>query len=93
MEVGRKKVNQAGLSDKITFEWQDCMELKFQENPESITSSWKVDDSGAYNCLPASIREFLQNKAMADILHKNGYKNVSFKKFTFGICSMYLACK
>lgn len=32
MEVGRKKVEAASLSDKISFERQDCMALTYQDN-------------------------------------------------------------
>lgn len=32
MEVGRKKVESAGLSSKITFERQDCMALTYEDN-------------------------------------------------------------
>ncbi|WP_165040802.1 bifunctional demethylmenaquinone methyltransferase/2-methoxy-6-polyprenyl-1,4-benzoquinol methylase UbiE [Dysgonomonas sp. ZJ709] len=32
MEVGRKKVEKVGLSDKITFEKQDCMALDLADN-------------------------------------------------------------
>lgn len=32
MEVGRKKVAKIGLSDKISFEKQDCMDLSIEDN-------------------------------------------------------------
>jgi demethylmenaquinone methyltransferase/2-methoxy-6-polyprenyl-1,4-benzoquinol methylase len=32
MDVGRKKVAQAGLSGKIGFEWQDCTHLQLDDN-------------------------------------------------------------
>jgi demethylmenaquinone methyltransferase/2-methoxy-6-polyprenyl-1,4-benzoquinol methylase len=32
MQIGRKKVAQAGLSSQINFEWQDCMNLQLPDN-------------------------------------------------------------
>jgi demethylmenaquinone methyltransferase/2-methoxy-6-polyprenyl-1,4-benzoquinol methylase len=32
MDIGRKKVAQAGLSETIGFEWQDCTHLQIAEN-------------------------------------------------------------
>jgi demethylmenaquinone methyltransferase/2-methoxy-6-polyprenyl-1,4-benzoquinol methylase len=32
MDVGRRKVDRAGLSGKIDFEWQDCTNLQLAEN-------------------------------------------------------------
>lgn len=47
----------------------------------------------AYNYLPESIAVFPQGKEMKHILLKNGYVNVQYKRYTFGICTMYLGEK
>jgi demethylmenaquinone methyltransferase/2-methoxy-6-polyprenyl-1,4-benzoquinol methylase len=47
----------------------------------------------AYHYLTKSIKAFPQGKEMKAILEKNGFKNVSCQKFTFGICTMYLGSK
>lgn len=47
----------------------------------------------AYGYLPKSISAFPQNGKMADIMRKNGFDNVSFRKLSFGICTMYLGDK
>ncbi len=47
----------------------------------------------AYTYLPRSIAAFPQGKEMVAILQKNGYKNVICKRFTLGVCSMYLGEK
>jgi demethylmenaquinone methyltransferase/2-methoxy-6-polyprenyl-1,4-benzoquinol methylase len=50
-------------------------------------------NKAAYLYLPKSIEAFPQGKEMKAILEKNGFKNVSYQKFTFGICTMYLGRK
>jgi demethylmenaquinone methyltransferase/2-methoxy-6-polyprenyl-1,4-benzoquinol methylase len=50
-------------------------------------------DRTAYSYLPKSIEAFIQGKEMAGTLLKNGFKEVSYKTYTFGICTMYLASK
>jgi demethylmenaquinone methyltransferase/2-methoxy-6-polyprenyl-1,4-benzoquinol methylase len=50
-------------------------------------------DKAAYDYLPASVDAFPHGKAFLDILSKNGYKNASQIKLSFGIASIYLAEK
>jgi demethylmenaquinone methyltransferase/2-methoxy-6-polyprenyl-1,4-benzoquinol methylase len=50
-------------------------------------------DRAAYSYLPKSIKAFVRGKDMADTLLKNGFKDASYKTYTFGICTMYLATK
>lgn len=50
-------------------------------------------NNAAYKYLPKSIEVFSQGKEMINILNKNGFKNASFKTYTFGICSMYIGEK
>jgi demethylmenaquinone methyltransferase/2-methoxy-6-polyprenyl-1,4-benzoquinol methylase len=45
----------------------------------------------AYDYLPKSIAAFPQNAKMKAILEKNGFRNVQYKKLTFGICTLYSA--
>lgn len=47
----------------------------------------------AYNYLPKSIAAFPQGKTMSAILTKNGFSNSIFKRFTCGICTMYIGTK
>lgn len=43
MNVGRKKVKDTGLSDKITFEREDCTSLSFEENRfDAITVAFGI---------------------------------------------------
>ena len=43
MEVGRQKVAEAGLSDHITFEYQDCTALTYPDNSfDAVTAAFGV---------------------------------------------------
>lgn len=50
-------------------------------------------DSSAYTYLPATMAAFPQGEIMQGILKKAGFEEVFFKRFTFGISTMYLATK
>lgn len=50
-------------------------------------------DIAAYRYLTESIEAFPQGETMMSILKKIGFCKASFKRFTFGICTWYLATK
>lgn len=50
-------------------------------------------DHSAYSYLPATMAAFPQGEVMQVILRKAGFGDVRFKRFTFGISTMYLATK
>jgi demethylmenaquinone methyltransferase/2-methoxy-6-polyprenyl-1,4-benzoquinol methylase len=50
-------------------------------------------DSSAYTYLPSSMEAFPQGEVMEGILKKAGFKKIKWKRFTFGLCTMYLALK
>ena len=50
-------------------------------------------DTSAYSYLTKTIEAFPQGEVMLDILRKAGFKNASFKRLTFGNCTMYFATK
>lgn len=50
-------------------------------------------DSKAYAYLPATMEAFPQGEVMQQILQKAGFKEVKFKRFTFGLSTMYCAKK
>lgn len=50
-------------------------------------------DTNAYSYLTATIEAFPQGEAMTVILKKAGFSETSFKRLTFGICTMYFATK
>ena len=55
---------------------------------------WVVSrDSCAYSYLPATMEAFPQGEVMEGILQKAGFASVLWRRFTFGICTMYIAEK
>ena len=50
-------------------------------------------DSKAYSYLPATMEAFPQGEVMQEILKRCGYTDVSFKRFTFGLSTLYTAAK
>ena len=50
-------------------------------------------DKQAYAYLPATMEAFPQGEVMQGILQKAGFRNVEFKRFTFGLSTLYLAEK
>jgi demethylmenaquinone methyltransferase/2-methoxy-6-polyprenyl-1,4-benzoquinol methylase len=54
---------------------------------------WVSRDSSAYSYLPASVEAFPSGNAFVQILNKVGFNRVTCKPLTFGISSVYTACK
>ena len=50
-------------------------------------------DNSAYTYLPASMEAFPQPEQMEGILQRAGFTDVQWRRFTFGISTMYLARK
>ena len=50
-------------------------------------------DTSAYDYLNKTIAAFPQGETMIKILQKVGFTKTSFKRLTFGICTMYIAEK
>ena len=50
-------------------------------------------DDSAYTYLPRSMEAFPQAEQLVPTLKKCGFSNVQFKRFTFGLSTMYLATK
>jgi len=50
-------------------------------------------DQSAYSYLTKTIEAFPQGERMVDILKKAGFGEASFRRLTFGICTMYFATK
>lgn len=150
MAVGREKVQEEGLQNVISFQYEDCMQLSFPDGSfDAVTSSYGVrnfqnldkglqemqrvlrpgghlliveltpppsfpmkqlfwlyahvvmpllgrlisHDDSAYTYLPASMEAFPQPEQMEGILRKAGFTEVQWRRFTFGISTMYLATK
>ncbi|MCD8080991.1 MAG: bifunctional demethylmenaquinone methyltransferase/2-methoxy-6-polyprenyl-1,4-benzoquinol methylase UbiE [Bacteroides sp.] len=150
MEVGRQKVEKAGLSGRITFVREDCTTLSFARNSfDAVTVAFGIrnfedlekglaemfrvlrpggklvmlelttperfpmkqlfgiysriiipllgrlfsKDRRAYTYLPETIRVFPQGEVMQKILWQTGFKEIAFRRLTFGICTLYMATK
>ena len=150
MDVGRKKVKEAGLQDTISFQREDCLSLSYPDGTfDAVTSAYGVrnfqdldqglremqrvlrpgghlliveltppprfpmkqlfwlyahvampligrlisHDDSAYTYLPRTMEAFPQAEEMEGILHKAGFAEVEWHRFTFGISTMYLAKK
>jgi len=50
-------------------------------------------DRSAYEYLTATIEAFPQGERMVEILHRAGFTEASFRRLTFGICTLYTATK
>jgi len=50
-------------------------------------------DESAYKYLTATIEAFPQGERMMEILRQAGFAETSFRRLTFGICTMYFATK
>ncbi len=50
-------------------------------------------DSKAYTYLPATMEAFPQGEVMTEILKKAGFSDIRFKRFTFGLSTLYTAAK
>ena len=50
-------------------------------------------DTSAYSYLTQTIEAFPQGEHMVDILKKAGFREATFKRLTFGICTQYFATK
>lgn len=55
---------------------------------------WLISsDSRAYSYLPATMEAFPQGEEMSDILRSVGFRKVRFRRFTFGLNTLYTAMK
>jgi demethylmenaquinone methyltransferase/2-methoxy-6-polyprenyl-1,4-benzoquinol methylase len=50
-------------------------------------------DTNAYSYLTKTIEAFPQGERMQQILQQAGFKDATFRRLTFGICTMYFATK
>lgn len=50
-------------------------------------------DSSAYKYLPQTIKAFPQGEVMRGVISRIGFREVDFKRLTFGICTLYTAAK
>ena len=51
------------------------------------------NEEAAYNYLPASVTTFPEGQALADLMQAAGLRGVWFRRFTFGISTLYVGEK
>ena len=150
MAIGREKVKATGLSDIISFQKEDCLNLSFPDNTfDAVTAAFGIrnfqnldkglaeicrvlkkgghlsivelttpvkfpmkqlfriysntfllnyakfisKDKSAYEYLNKTVEAFPQGEKMMEIFQKAGFAKSSFRRLTFGICTMYFAEK
>ena len=150
MQIGRQKVEAAGLSHVISFAREDCLNLSYDTGTfDAVTAAFGIrnfadldkglgemcrvlkkgghlsivelttppkfpmkqlfriyshtvlplygrlisKDQSAYSYLTQTIEAFPQGERMTEILKKAGFAEATFKRLTFGICTMYFATK
>jgi demethylmenaquinone methyltransferase/2-methoxy-6-polyprenyl-1,4-benzoquinol methylase len=150
MQIGRQKVEAAGLSHVISFAREDCLNLSYDTGTfDAVTAAFGIrnfadldkglgemcrvlkkgghlsivelttppkfpmkqlfriyshtvlplygrlisKDRSAYSYLTQTIEAFPQGERMTEILKKAGFAEATFKRLTFGICTMYFATK
>lgn len=150
MAIGREKVKATGLSDVISFQKEDCLNLSFPDNTfDAVTAAFGIrnfqnldkglaeicrvlkkgghlsivelttpvkfpmkqlfriysntfllnyakfisKDKSAYEYLNKTVEAFPQGEKMMEIFQKAGFAKSSFRRLTFGICTMYFAEK
>jgi demethylmenaquinone methyltransferase/2-methoxy-6-polyprenyl-1,4-benzoquinol methylase len=148
--VGKTKVEQAGLADRISLAAADALALPFADNSfDAITVAYGVrnfehldkgyaemlrvlrpggmlcvleltppasplvkpfytaytrgiipivgrmlsNDRRAYTYLPESIAAVPARNDMLQIMRAAGFTNTAYRSFTFGVCTLYTACK
>ena len=150
MQIGRQKVETAGLGSIISFAREDCLNLSYDTGTfDAVTAAFGIrnfadldkglgemcrvlkkgghlsivelttpprfpmkqlfrlyshtvlpvygrlisKDQSAYSYLTQTIEAFPQGERMTEILKKAGFTEATFKRLTFGICTMYFATK
>lgn len=80
------------LSHPIAFPMKQLFRI-YSHTILPVYARFVSKDDSAYNYLIHTIEAFPQGEVMQEILKKAGFKDVTFKRLTFGICTMYLATK
>ena len=69
-----------------------CYKLYFLKILPTV-GGWVSGDRGAYEYLPASVLRFPAPDKFMGMMREAGFKNVTHKALTFGICRMYIGKK
>ena len=91
LDIGRSKVAEAGLADRVTFAKADCLALPYPD--ASFDAVTVASDKSAYTYLPASIAAMPQGEDMLRLMTDAGLSEPRLRRMTFGACTIYTAVK
>ena len=80
------------LTTPVTFPMKQLFHL-YSHTVLPVYGRLISKDTSAYSYLTKTIEAFPQGERMVEILRKAGFSEASFKRLTFGICTMYFAKK
>jgi len=80
------------LTEPVTFPMQQLFRI-YSHSFLPLYGRLISKDTEAYHYLTKTIEAFPQGEQMMEILRKAGFRETSFKRMTFGICTMYFATK
>ncbi|MDE6646703.1 MAG: bifunctional demethylmenaquinone methyltransferase/2-methoxy-6-polyprenyl-1,4-benzoquinol methylase UbiE [Prevotella sp.] len=80
------------LTTPVTFPMRQLFHV-YSHTVLPVYGRFISHDGSAYSYLTKTIEAFPQGERMVDILRKAGFSEASFKRLTFGICTMYFATK
>ena len=80
------------LSEPVSFPMHQLFKI-YSHTFLPLVGKLISKDRGAYDYLTATIEAFPQGEEITNILKKAGFSQASFRRLTFGICTMYFATK
>ncbi len=80
------------LTTPVTFPMRQLFQI-YSHTVLPIYGRIISKDAAAYSYLTKTIEAFPQGERMVQILLKAGFSEASFRRLTFGICTMYFATK
>lgn len=80
------------LTSPVSFPMKQLFKI-YSHTFLPLYASFVSKDKSAYEYLTATIEAFPQGEQMTGILQKAGFRETSFERLTYGICTLYLAQK
>ena len=77
------------LSEPVSFPMKQLFRM-YSHTMLPLIGRLIANNKNSYNYLVHSIEAFPQGEVMTEIVKKAGFSRVTFKRLTFGICTMYI---
>ncbi|MBQ5663571.1 MAG: bifunctional demethylmenaquinone methyltransferase/2-methoxy-6-polyprenyl-1,4-benzoquinol methylase UbiE [Bacteroidaceae bacterium] len=87
---GKLVILELSVPSNAFIRW--CYKLYFLKILPTV-GGWVSGDRGAYEYLPASVLRFPAPDKFMEMMREAGFKNVTHRALTFGICRMYIGKK